>query len=103
VHYSSGVANHFFYLLAQGTTAGLPSPTCGTTDTRIAKKMGTLVGIGRAAAEKIWYRALTVYMTSNTGYAGARSATLSAAVDLFGAGSVQATAVAAAWTAVNVR
>jgi len=27
VHYSSGVANHFFYLLAEGTNAGVPSKT----------------------------------------------------------------------------
>ena len=60
-----------------------------------------LTGIGRDAAGKIWYRALTVYMTSGTNYAGARSATLSAAMDLYGAGT-QYNAVAAAWSAVNV-
>jgi Zn-dependent metalloprotease len=41
-------------------------------------------------------------MTSNTSYAGARTATLSAARDLYGAGSTQHNAVAAAWSAVNV-
>lgn len=41
-------------------------------------------------------------MTSNTNYAGARTATLSAATDLYGAGSVQYAAVAAAWSAVLV-
>ncbi|MCK6423314.1 MAG: peptidase M4 family protein, partial [Aquabacterium sp.] len=51
--------------------------------------------------EKIWFRALTVYMTSNTSYAGARAATISAANDLYGAGSPESTAVAAAWTAVG--
>ena len=29
-----------------------------------------MTGIGRDAAAKIWYRALTVYMTSSTDYAG---------------------------------
>ena len=48
-----------------------------------------LAGIGRDAAAQIWYRALTVYMTSNTDYAGARVATLNAAADLYGAGSAQ--------------
>ena len=61
-----------------------------------------LAGIGRAAAQQIWYRALTVYFTSNTNYAAARVATLNSATDLYGAGSTQYKAVAAAWDAVNV-
>jgi Zn-dependent metalloprotease len=95
VHYSSGVANHFFYLLAEGSSpaTGPASPTCNGS---------SITGIGRADAGKIWYRALTVYMTSSTNYAGARQATLKAATDLFGAGSVQYNAVAAAWSAVSV-
>jgi Zn-dependent metalloprotease len=48
------------------------------------------------------YRALSVYMTSNTNYAGARVATLNAAADLYGATSVERAAVAAAWSAVGV-
>ena len=99
VHYSSGVGNHFFYLLAEGsgakTIGGVAhsSPTCNGS---------TVTGIGRDAAGKIWYRALTVYMTSSTNYAGARTATLNAARDLYGAGSVQQNTVAAAWSAVSV-
>jgi len=99
VHYSSGVGNHFFYLLAEGsgskTFGGVAhaSTTCNGS---------SVTGIGRAAAQQIWYRALTVYMTSNTNYAGARTATLSAAADLYGAGSQQHAAVAAAWSAVSV-
>jgi Zn-dependent metalloprotease len=104
VHYSSGVANHFFYLLAEGTApAGGPaSPTCAAGDGRVATGNGALTGIGRTDAQKIWYRALTVYFTSSTNYAGARTATMNAAVDLFGAGSAQQNAVAAAWSAVKV-
>lgn len=41
-------------------------------------------------------------MTSSTNYAGARTATLKAATDLYGAGSTQYNAVASAWTAVKV-
>ena len=99
VHYSSGVGNHFFYLLAEGsgakTIGGVAhnSPTCNGS---------TVTGIGRDAAGKIWYRALTVYMTSSTNYAGARTASLNAARDLYGAGSTQYNAVAAAWSAVSV-
>lgn len=101
VHYSSGVGNHFFYLLAQGTTNGSPSKTCVAGNTRVATGNGTVTGIGRAKAEKIWYRALTVYMTSSTTYAGARTATLNAAADLYGASSAERAAVAAAWSAVG--
>ncbi len=99
VHYSSGVGNHFFYLLAEGSGAktinGVAhnSPTCNGS---------TVTGIGRDAAAKIWYRALSVYMTSSTNYQGARTATLNAAKDLYGAGSAQYNAVAAAWSAVSV-
>jgi Zn-dependent metalloprotease len=95
VHYSSGPANHFFYLLAEGSApATLPaSPTCNGA---------SVGGIGRAKAEKIWFRALTVYMISSTNYAGARVATLKAAGDLYGATSAEYAAVAAAWSAVSV-
>ncbi|MEU2536872.1 M4 family metallopeptidase [Streptomyces iakyrus] len=99
VHYSSGVGNHFAYLLAEGsgskTVNGVAytSPTCDGS---------TVNGIGRAALGKIWYRALTVYMTSSTDYADARTATLSAAKDLYGADSTEQKAVAAAWKAVAV-
>ena len=99
VHYSSGVGNHFFYLLSEGSGAktlngvSYNSPTCNGS---------SVVGIGRNAAAAIWYRALTVYMTSNTNYSGARTATLNAARDLYGAGSAQYNAVAAAWSAVSV-
>ena len=61
-----------------------------------------MTGIGRDAAAKIWFRALTTYMTSSTNYSGARTATLNAARDLYGTGSTQYNAVAAAWSAVSV-
>ena len=93
VHYSSGVANHFYYLLAEGSAATPASPTCNGS---------AVIGITRAKAEKIWYRALTAYMTSSTNYAGARTATLSAAADLYGSEGTEYNTVAAAWSAVNV-
>ncbi len=52
--------------------------------------------------EKIWYRALTTYMTSRTDYHGARTATLNAATDLYGASSAERAAVDKAWAGVNV-
>jgi len=102
VHQSSGVANHFFYLLSEGTKSGSPSKTCLISNTRVATGTGTLTGITRDVAEKIWYRALTVYMTSSTNYAAARVATINAATDLYGATSTQTNAVKAAWSAVLV-
>lgn len=92
VHLSSGIANRFFYFLAEGTTE-LSGPGCDGS---------TFSGVGRGAAEKIWYRALTVYMTSGTKYTGARTATLEAARDLYSEDSPEYRAVATAWSAVNV-
>ncbi len=62
----------------------------------------TVTGIGRTKAAAVWYRALTVYMTSTTNYKAARTATLKAATDLYGATSTEYKTVAAAWSAVNV-
>ncbi|MEU6734908.1 M4 family metallopeptidase [Streptomyces physcomitrii] len=100
VHYSSGVANHFFYLLSEGSGAKeingveYDSPTADGS---------TVEGIGRDKAVQIWYKALTSYFTSTTDYAGAREGTLKAAADLYGEGSPETEAVAAAWTGVNVK
>ena len=99
MHYSSGVGNHFFYLLSEGS--GTKS-IGGATHSRTTCNGSSVTGIGRDAAGKIWYRALTVYMTSCTTYQGARTASLNAARDLYGVGSAQHDAVAAAWSAVNV-
>jgi Zn-dependent metalloprotease len=99
VHYSSGVANHLAYLLAEGSGAKTINGVSYDSPTYDGS---TVTGIGRDKVGKIWYRALTVYMTSSTNYAGARTATLNAAKDLYGAGSTEYNAVAAAWNAVNV-
>ena len=107
-HYSSGPANHFFYLLAEGTerkvfggVAHTPS-VCRAGDSHSGTGSASFAGIGRDAATRIWYRALTVYLTSSASYADARRATLNAATDLYGAGSPQREAVATAWNAINV-
>ncbi|MEU4381244.1 M4 family metallopeptidase [Micromonospora echinofusca] len=103
VHYSSGVANHFFFNLAEGTGATPygTSPICGSAP--------AVTGIGRVKAEKIWWRALDAYFTSNTSYVNtsnpantARAYTLRAATDLYGSCSTEYRTVQAAWTAVNV-
>ncbi|WP_194821368.1 M4 family metallopeptidase [Micromonospora sp. S-DT3-3-22] len=103
VHYSSGVGNHFFFNLAEGTgaTSYGTSPVCGSAP--------AVTGIGREKAEKIWFRALDVYFTSNTSYVNtstpantARAYSLKAATDLYGSCSTEYKAVQAAWTAVAV-
>ncbi len=88
VHINSGIPNHAFYLMAAGGTHHLS----GTTVT----------GIGTTDAARIWYRSLTVYMTSSTNFSGARTAMLNAATDLFGSSSAQYTTVATGWCAVGV-
>lgn len=99
VHFTSGVANHFFYLLSEGTGAktigGLPhdGTTCNGT---------TFGGIGRDAAAAIWWRALTIYLTSVSGYVDARDATIRAALDLYPGSPDRCAAVVAAWDAVAV-
>ncbi|HQU81906.1 MAG TPA: M4 family metallopeptidase [Pyrinomonadaceae bacterium] len=88
VHTNSGIANHAFYLMAAGGTNRVSGIS--------------VTGIGTSASERIWYRALTTYMTASTNFAAARTATINAANDLFGASSTQATGVAQAWCAVGV-
>ncbi|RXK18461.1 M4 family metallopeptidase [Macrococcus sp. DPC7161] len=56
--------------------------------------------IGKAKAEKIYYRALTNYLTSTSNFADAKEAFSQAAFDLYG--DAVADDVYAAWTAVGV-
>ncbi|MGW8747914.1 M4 family metallopeptidase [Streptomyces sp. NPDC055794] len=99
VHYSSGPANHFFFLLAEGSGARTVDGVAYDSPTSDGS---TVTGIGREKALQIWYKALTTYMTSTTNYKAARTATLSAASDLYGADSTEYKTVGAAWTAINV-
>lgn len=88
VHTNSSISNHAYYLIANGGTnrvSGVSVPSIGAT-----------------AAARIFYRALTVYMTSSTNFAGARTATLNAATDLYGSASAQYTSVATGWCAIGV-
>lgn len=87
VHYSSGLQNNVFYLLAHG----------GSNDTS-----GQAVQpIGRRQAEQVFYRALTTYLTSRSNFADACAATTQAAADLFG--DQAKVRVHEAWQATGVR
>jgi len=91
VHYNSGVINFWYYLLCQGGS--------GTNDNGNAY---TVTAITMAKAELIAYRALTVYLTSTSQYADARTATIQAAADLYGGCSQEAQSTTNAWYAVGV-
>ncbi len=88
VHTNSGILNKAFYLSSEGGTHHLS----GVTTT----------GMGATDAEKIYYRGLSVYMTSGTNFAAARTALLNSATDLFGATSTQYNTIATAWCAIGV-
>ncbi|KOU26038.1 peptidase M4 [Streptomyces sp. WM6372] len=100
VHYSSGPANHVFYLMSEGSGAKVIN---GVSYNSPTSDNLPVTAIGRDAAAKIWFRALTVgYFKSNTNYAAARTATLQAAADLYGQGSTTYNNVANAWAGINV-
>ncbi|MFE6482963.1 M4 family metallopeptidase [Streptomyces sp. NPDC057757] len=99
VHYSSGPANHMFYLLSEGSGSKTIN---GVTYNSPTSDGVAVAGIGRAAALQIWYKALTTYMTSSTTYAQARTAALNAAAALYGTGSTQYAGVGNAFAGINV-
>ncbi|MEU6671676.1 M4 family metallopeptidase [Streptomyces sp. NPDC046727] len=99
VHYSSGPANHMFYLLSEGSGTKVIN---GVTYNSPTSDGVAVTGIGRDAALKIWYKALTTYMTSSTNYAGARTAALNAAAALYGTNSAQYAGVGNAFAGINV-
>ncbi|MEU9291868.1 M4 family metallopeptidase [Streptomyces sp. NPDC048275] len=99
VHYSSGPANHFFYLLSEGS--GTKTINGVTYDSPTSDGL-PVTGIGRAKAEQIWFKALTTKFTSTTNYAAARTGTLAAAGELYGTTSAEYTAVQNAWAGIAV-
>ncbi len=96
VHYSSGPNNRMFYFLARGSSSD------STSDFYSSYLPAGMSGIGNDHAARIWYRALTVYLTASSNYAAARTAAISAAKDLYGAGSPEEQAVWNAYAAINV-
>ncbi|MCX4765079.1 M4 family metallopeptidase [Streptomyces sp. NBC_01275] len=99
VHYSSGPANHFFYLLSEGSGAKVIN---GVSYNSATADGLPVTGIGRDKAEKIWFRALTTKFTTTTNYAAARTGTLAAAGELYGTTSAEYKAVQDAWAGVAV-
>ncbi|MGN7415355.1 M4 family metallopeptidase [Paenibacillus sp. SAF-068] len=86
VHINSGIINKAYYLAAQGGTHN------GVTVT----------GIGRDKAIQIFYSTLVNYLTPTSKFAAAKTATIQAAKDLYGANSAEATAITKAYQAVGL-
>ena len=95
VHSAAGPLNHWFYLVAEGTspTDGQPkSPTCNNS---------TVKGLGVRVAGQIYMGAL-MRKTSTWRYATVRVASLQAVRQLFPNGCTQFNTVKAAWNAISV-
>ena len=91
MHKNSGVFNFWFYLLSVGGT--------GTNDFGTTYNVS---GITIQKAARIAYRAEQFYFPPSATFQVARTATLQAAADLYGFGSVEMRAVAQAWRAVGL-
>ncbi|WP_182897048.1 M4 family metallopeptidase [Microbispora sp. H10830] len=97
VHSAAGPLNHWFYLLAEGSSpgGGKPnSPICSGGPSSVT-------GVGIQKAGKIYMGALQ-RKTSTWKYVNVRTASLAAAVELYGASSAECAATKAAWNAVGV-
>jgi MYXO-CTERM domain-containing protein len=87
VHINSGIPNKAASLMTVGGT--------GTTGVVVAR------GIGWENAEKVWYRANTVYLKETSDFAAAAQATLTAGKDL-GLSQEDQNVIDCAWKAVGV-
>jgi len=76
VHVNSSITNHAAYLIGQD--------------------------IGREKLGQIYYRALTVYLTPNSVFTDAREAIVQSAIDIYGEGNAEETAVHAGFDAVGI-
>ncbi|MEO6867621.1 MAG: M4 family metallopeptidase [Gaiellales bacterium] len=61
------------------------------------------MAIGQDKLSDVWYRALTKYLTVTSQFADAANVTVQSAIDLYGSGSAEARAVAAAWDSVGLK
>jgi len=91
VHINDGPCIYWYYLLCQGGS--------GTNDNSDPYNVS---GITMNVARHIAFRGLTVYFTSNTNYANARTHTIQAALDLHGNCSQEVASTTNAWYAVGV-
>lgn len=78
VHINSGIVNKAFFLFASNGS------------------------VGKAKAEKVWYKALTDYLTHSSNFVDCRLAVVQAATDLHGANSAEVSAAKSAFDAVGI-
>ena len=91
VHINSSIANHAFYLMVVGGT------------NRVSGLRVEGVGFEQMSRiESIFYRAFMFYLVPSSNFADAREATIRAARELYGAGSVEEQTVRDGWQAVGV-
>ena len=95
-HYMSGPMNRFFYFLSQGASSDKTAPNYS------AYLPEGMAGIGNDKTARIWYTALTEWLTPMDGFAAARDAGVNAAIELYGDGSPEVAAVKSAFAAINV-
>ncbi len=76
VHVNSSITNHAAYLIGQE--------------------------YGREKLGKVYYRALTVYLTPNSNFSDARQAIVQSAIDIYGEGSEEEVAVHSGFDAVGI-
>jgi bacillolysin len=76
VHINSGITNHAFFLFASA--------------------------VGKEKAERVFYRALTQYLTKSSKFVDARVAVVKAATDIHGANSTEVNAAKKAFTDVGI-
>ncbi|WP_405501394.1 M28 family peptidase [Streptomyces anulatus] len=93
-HAAAGPLNHWFYLLAEGTSPGGGKPTSSTCNG------STMTGVGIQQAGKIFYGAMLL-KTSGMSYKKYRTATLSSAKALDATCGMY-TKTKAAWDAISV-
>ena len=92
VHSNSSIVNHAYYLMVMGGT----NRTSGVS----------VNGIGFAQMEqieRIFYRGFMYYLVPSSNFSDAREATIRAARELYGSGSVEEQTVRAGWNAVGVQ
>jgi vibriolysin len=93
VHGNSGIANLAYYLMVMGGSH--PRGKTAVVVTALSSTSSTSLDM----AQRIWYRALTTYWVSSTNFSSARTGTVQAATDLYGAAA--AATVTAAWDCVG--
>ena len=92
VHINSSIANHAYYLMVMGGT----NATSGVS----------VRGVGfenMERMERVFYRGFMYYLVPSSNFSDAREATIRAARELYGAGSVEELTVRHGWNAVGVQ